>query len=201
MYTYMYTYTCTRTVRIFDTYVVIIFLAGPVNSLLPSIQHPTTKPRTTTTICNTAISKSNNRHTNHKHRVPKIENKVLASALNWKKIATETMEEKFVALNDVVREKKIERHLSSSSFGSSGSDHKLHHEGEQDTLEYRIHASSSEGKTISLWHDISLIHHDEQTQKETEYYNFICEIPKFTRYVVFKIISFVSTCDGKIHSN
>ena len=70
-----------------------------------------------------------------------------------------------------------------NSFGSD-KDIDLHHEGEQDTFEYRVHARDSlAGKTISLWHDVSLVHLDPETRKETEYYNFVCEIPKFTRYV------------------
>jgi inorganic pyrophosphatase len=68
----------------------------------------------------------------------------------------------------------------SGSFGSD-KDLSLHHEGEQDTLDYRIHAKCTEGKTISLWHDISLVHIDPATGKDTPYYNFVCEIPKFTR--------------------
>lgn len=78
------------------------------------------------------------------------------------------------------RSKILERN---TSFGSD-KDIDLHHEGERDTLEYRVHAKDSqEGKTISLWHDISLTHIDPKTGEPTEYYNFVCEIPKFTRYV------------------
>ena len=85
------------------------------------------------------------------------------------------MEETLVPLNDAKSLKK------ESSFGSN-SDIDLHHHGEQDTLDYRIHAKhSTAGKTISLWHDISLTHIDPETQAETPYYNFVCEIPKFTR--------------------
>jgi hypothetical protein len=70
-----------------------------------------------------------------------------------------------------------------NSFGSD-KDIDLHHHGEENTLEYRVHAKDAQGgKTISLWHDISLVHLDRETGKETPYYNFVCEIPKFTRYV------------------
>jgi len=77
--------------------------------------------------------------------------------------------------------KPLSKGQRSSSFGSDR-DIGLHHEGDQDTLDYRIHAKHSvEGKTISLWHDISLVHIDAETGKETDYMNFVCEIPKFTR--------------------
>ena len=73
----------------------------------------------------------------------------------------------------------------SGSVGNT-SDLDLKEKGEQDTLDYRIHGShSTEGKKISLWHDISLIHIDPVTRRETPYYNFVCEIPKFTRLVAF----------------
>ena len=74
------------------------------------------------------------------------------------------------------------------SFGSD-KDLSLHHEGEQDTLDYRINAKCPQGKTISLWHDISLTHIEPETGKATPYYNFVCEIPKFTRYVLALIPS------------
>jgi inorganic pyrophosphatase len=48
-------------------------------------------------------------------------------------------------------------------------------------LEYRIHAKDTTGKKVSLWHDISLVHLDSKSGKETPYLNFVCEIPKFTR--------------------
>lgn len=53
--------------------------------------------------------------------------------------------------------------------------------GNEDTLEYRIDTKNEQGKTISLWHDINVNHIDSEG-KETEYLNFVCEIPKFTRY-------------------
>ena len=88
------------------------------------------------------------------------------------------MEETLVPLNDgPVPEKKFDR---SNSLGSN-SDVDLHHMGEEDTLDYRIHAKHTTGKTISLWHDISLQHIDPKNNEKTEYFNFVCEIPKFTR--------------------
>lgn len=83
------------------------------------------------------------------------------------------MEESFIPLNDVRKMKH------SSSF--TGSDVSLQEGGEVDTLDYRIQAVSDEGKKISLWHDVSLIHLDPETREETPYYNFVCEISKFTR--------------------
>lgn len=70
--------------------------------------------------------------------------------------------------------------------GSHGSDKSLDVKdtGNQDSLDYRMQAVDIEGgKQISLWHDVSLVHLDHETKKETEYMNFVCEIPKFTRYV------------------
>jgi hypothetical protein len=87
------------------------------------------------------------------------------------------MQEVLVPLNDG------KRSLSRSNSLGSNSDVDLEAKGKEDTLEYRIHAKhSTGGKTISLWHDINLTHMDPEAQKETPYYNFICEIPKFTRY-------------------
>lgn len=83
------------------------------------------------------------------------------------------MEETLIPLNDFRKVKK------SSSF--SGSDISLEEGGEVDTLDYRIHAVSDEGRKISLWHDVSLVHLDPQTRQDTPYYNFVCEISKFTR--------------------
>lgn len=70
---------------------------------------------------------------------------------------------------------------------SHGSDKSLEvaHEGMQDSLDYRLQAVDKEGKKkISLWHDVSLVHLDHETKEETPYLNFVCEIPKFSRYVV-----------------
>jgi hypothetical protein len=92
------------------------------------------------------------------------------------------MDEQLVPLNDDFPPQpkgNLRREGSQSSFGSE-KNILLHHEGEEDTLDYRIHAKhNTQGKTISLWHDISLVHIDEG--HETEYMNFVCEIPKFTR--------------------
>lgn len=94
------------------------------------------------------------------------------------------MAEMLVPLNFNDEKSSAKPFQRSNSFGSD-KDIDLHHAGEQDTLEYRVHAKDAqEGKTISLWHDINLIHIDPETGKETPYYNFVCEIPKFTRYVV-----------------
>jgi len=87
------------------------------------------------------------------------------------------MEETLVPLNDG-GPTMVQR---SNSFGSD-KDINLHEEGEENTLDFRIHAKHGEKeKTISLWHDISLVHIDPELGKQTEYMNFVCEIPKFTR--------------------
>ena len=87
-------------------------------------------------------------------------------------------EEQFVPLNDT-GSKGLAR---KSSFGSD-KDVSLDHQGEQDTTEYRLHAvhPEDENKRVSLWHDISLVHIDHTTKKSTNCFNFVCEIPKFTR--------------------
>lgn len=105
------------------------------------------------------------------------------------------MSESFVPLNDA--EAKLPRR--SSSFGSD-KDINLHTAGEENTLDYRIHAKHAEGKTISLWHDINLVHIDNETGNETPYYNFVCEIPKFTRYVDKTNCRWVFSFDRKIRS-
>jgi len=88
------------------------------------------------------------------------------------------MEETLVPLNDSER---ITSQSRTNSFGSDR-DINLHEEGKEDTLDYRIHAKhGGNEKTISLWHDISLGHIDANTGEKTEYFNFVCEIPKFTR--------------------
>ena len=84
------------------------------------------------------------------------------------------MSEVLVPLND---SKKLDR---SKSFGSD-KDLSVEHAGEEDTLDYRINKTCPQGKKISLWHDINLKHLDTKTGEETEYFNFVCEIPKFTR--------------------
>ena len=87
-------------------------------------------------------------------------------------------EEQFVPLNDT-GSKGLAR---KSSFGSD-KDVRLDHQGEHDTTEYRLHAVHPEdgNKRVSLWHDISLVHIDHTTKKSTNCFNFVCEIPKFTR--------------------
>jgi hypothetical protein len=72
----------------------------------------------------------------------------------------------------------------SNSVGSSD-ELSIAHSGEEGTTEYRLQAvESTRGQKISLWHDISLVHVDPDTRKETEYLNFVCEIPKFSRFVL-----------------
>ena len=91
------------------------------------------------------------------------------------------MEETLIPLNDNSA-KAAKSPSRSNSFGSD-KDISLHEDGEDNTLDYRIHAKHGQNaKTLSLWHDISLSHIDADTGKQTEYYNFVCEIPKFTRY-------------------
>jgi hypothetical protein len=87
------------------------------------------------------------------------------------------MEETFAPVNFDNEPKKT---LSKSNSFGSDKGVSLESDGKEDTLDYRINAKSAEGKTISLWHDISLVHVDED-KKETPHYNFVCEIPKFTR--------------------
>lgn len=83
-------------------------------------------------------------------------------------------EEVFVPLNDIRSMKRQNSH-------GSDKDLKVKSEGMEDSLDYRMHATDTSGKQISLWHDVSLVHIDPNTQKETPYMNFVCEIPKFTR--------------------
>ena len=89
------------------------------------------------------------------------------------------MEEQFVPLNDTPGNLRRK-----SSFGSD-KDVSLTHQGDQDTVDYRLHAVHGQDgkKRVSLWHDISLIHIDHTTKRSTNCLNFVCEIPKFTRYV------------------
>ena len=97
--------------------------------------------------------------------------------------------ETFIPLNDVRKFKK------QSSLGSN-SDLDIASQGEEDTLEFRMQAEAG-GKKISLWHDVSLVHVDPQTKQETPYLNFVCEIPKFTRYVAPQnFVSNTSNVDG-----
>lgn len=100
-----------------------------------------------------------------------------------KKQKTEPMEgnitmgkEMLVSLNDV-REKKT---LVAKNSGEL----KLAASGLENSSSFRIHGTDGDGsKKISLWHDVSLVHQDRTSKTPTEYYNFVCEIPKFTRWV------------------
>ena len=85
-------------------------------------------------------------------------------------------QEVLVPLNDI-------KTLKRSTSRGSNTDIELEEEGMKDSLDYRIQAvdSTGSGHKISLWHDISLVHIDPQTKSETEYLNFVCEIPKFSR--------------------
>ena len=77
------------------------------------------------------------------------------------------------------------RSASGVSHGSA-TNLKLDSHGDEDTLEYRIKATDKSGKKpISLWHDVTLVHVDPATDRPTPYLNFVCEIPKFSRYAVF----------------
>ena len=98
------------------------------------------------------------------------------------------MQETLVPLNDGGVDDKVSINRT-NSLGSQ-SDVDLQHHGDEDTLEYRIQAKHSTGKIVSLWHDVSLTHVDPKTHEKTPYFNFVCEIPKFTRYVT--ILSFRS---------
>ena len=74
---------------------------------------------------------------------------------------------------------------------SHGSDKSLEMatEGMEDSLDYRLQAvDKEENKKISLWHDVSLVHLDEN-KDDTPYMNFVCEIPKFSRYVVMSCLT------------
>lgn len=83
-------------------------------------------------------------------------------------------DESFVPLNDQPATLKKQ-----TSFGSNVS---LKSAGDEETTEFRVQAhDNSTKKKVSLWHDISLVHVDEKTHEATPYYNFVCEIPKFTR--------------------
>jgi len=86
-----------------------------------------------------------------------------------------TSDEVFIPLNDV-------RTLKRSTSRGSNADIELEEDGMKDSLDYRIQAvDATGGRKISLWHDVSLVHIDPETKQETEYLNFVCEIPKFSR--------------------
>lgn len=86
-------------------------------------------------------------------------------------------EEQFVPLKD---EPESDRKTMIRK-GSHGSDSDLDLSAKGEGLEYRVQAVETTGKKVSLWHDISLVHLDPATKKETPYLNFVCEIPRFTR--------------------
>mmetsp|Transcript_22038 Transcript_22038/g.26937 ORF Transcript_22038/g.26937 Transcript_22038/m.26937 type:complete len:304 (-) Transcript_22038:97-1008(-) len=72
--------------------------------------------------------------------------------------------------------------------GSHGSFSNLQidNDGTEGTLEYRLQAVNKSGvssgkKNVSLWHDITLVHLDDETDQPTPYLNFVNEIPKFSR--------------------
>lgn len=72
--------------------------------------------------------------------------------------------------------------------GSHGSfaNLQIHNDGEEGTLDYRLQAVNKSGvlsgkKNVSLWHDITLVHLDHETDQPTPYLNFVNEIPKFSR--------------------
>lgn len=71
--------------------------------------------------------------------------------------------------------------MARSTSHGSNSNLQLLHEGEG--LNYRMKAvcKASGKKDISLWHDVTLVHIDDATNKPTPYLNFVCEIPKFSR--------------------
>jgi hypothetical protein len=76
--------------------------------------------------------------------------------------------------------------LKRSNSHGSNKDLQAIGDGMENSLEYRIHTTdATTGKKISLWHDVSLIHIDPETKQETPYMNFVCEIPKFSRYVFY----------------
>ena len=94
------------------------------------------------------------------------------------------MDEAFVPISGGTENEKAKPLSRTSSRGSFGSDSdlKIHSAGPEDTLEYRISIKSDCGQVVSLWHDISLTYIDPSNPSHhTDYLNFVCEIPKFTR--------------------
>ena len=76
----------------------------------------------------------------------------------------------------------LRKNSSSALSHGSSSNLELHSHGDENTTEYRIKAAEKSGsKTISLWHDVTLVHVDPATDRPTPYLNFVCEIPKFSR--------------------
>ena len=83
----------------------------------------------------------------------------------------------------------IESKLGMKRVGSVGSnkDYNLSEDGEKDSHTYRLQAvdgGEGETKKISLWHDVSLMHLDPESREPTGHLNFVCEISKFSRYVL-----------------
>jgi inorganic pyrophosphatase len=77
----------------------------------------------------------------------------------------------------------LRKNSSTALSHGSSSNLELHSHGAENTTEYRIKAAEKSGsKTISLWHDVTLVHVDPATDRPTPYLNFVCEIPKFSRY-------------------
>ena len=84
--------------------------------------------------------------------------------------------------------------LNRAASHGSATNLALDSHGDENTLEYRIKAvdKSSGAKPISLWHDVTLVHVDPATDRPTPYLNFVCEIPKFSRYVTDLFMFFSS---------
>lgn len=83
----------------------------------------------------------------------------------------------------------ITRSLNRASSHGSQSNLAIDSHGDENTLEYRVKAVDKSGssKPISLWHDVTLVHVDPATDRPTPYLNFVCEIPKFSRYAVSRL--------------
>eukprot|EP00978_Attheya_sp_CCMP212_P035145 scaffold151220_cov56-Attheya_sp.AAC.5 len=87
-----------------------------------------------------------------------------------------------VAPEDMVPIGTSQKPLTRSNSHGSNSNLEIHDHGVKDTLNYRIRTVDKDGKgPVSLWHDISLVHIDPDTDQETPYLNFVNEIPKFSR--------------------
>lgn len=142
--------------------------------LLPSSTHTFAKLRSaiTRTCCLPRIRGRNDESSGHDAIILTIPHPHQNAMTNM------TSEQHFIPLNDI-------REMKRSSSRGSSCDVELEHEGMHDTTEYRLQAFCPTGsRKISLWHDVSLVHIDPKTREETPYLNFVCEIPKFTRYVV-----------------
>jgi len=110
----------------------------------------------------------------------------MAAAESFEPLKDESASPYMVPLEDVRKMKRS---------GSHGSDKSLEiaSDGMEDSLDYRLQAMDVSGKKkISLWHDVSLVHIDQETNAETPYMNFVCEIPKFTRYVSVVVCQFLT---------